>query len=424
MDKLLIRGGTVIDTSRAIQEKLDILVVDGSIAEVSPDISVDGAREIDAGGLVCAPGLVDLHVHLREPGQEYKEDILSGCRAAAAGGVTSLFCMPNTVPAVDSPEIIQHILRRAEQADAHVYPVAAVTSGLQGEVLTDMEALKQAGAAAFSDDGRPVATAAMMMEAIKRAEELNTLVMSHCEELSLINGGLLNDGAVSRSLGLPGLHRAAEDVAIARDIALAEATGCRVHICHISTGGGVAMLRDARRRGVRVTGETAPHYFMLTDEALTGRDADFRMNPPLRTAQDVEAVIQGLCDGTLSAIATDHAPHSPQEKSEFIKSPNGVVGMETTLAAGITALVRTGKMSLAALMSLLSEQPARLAGIPAGTLAVGAAADIVLFDPEEQWVVQPDKLHGKSRNTPFKGMTMTGRVKTTILGGRTVYTDC
>jgi len=423
MDKLLIRGGMVIDTSRAIQEKLDILVVDGNIAEVSSDIKADSAREIDAGGLFCAPGFVDLHVHLREPGQEYKEDILSGCRAAAAGGVTSLFCMPNTVPTVDSYEIIQHILRRAEQADARVYPVAAITCGLHGEVLTDMEALKQAGAAAFSDDGRPVATAAMMMEAMRRAEEMNTPVMSHCEELSLINGGLLNDGTVSRSLGIPGLHRAAEDVAIARDIALAEATGYRVHICHISTSGGVAMLRDARRRGVRVTGETAPHYFIFTDETLTGRDADFRMNPPLRTAQDVEAVIQGLCDGTLSAIATDHAPHSPQEKSDFLKSPNGVVGMETTLAAGITALVSTGKMSLSALLSLLSEQPAKLAGIPAGTLAPGAAADIVIFDPEEQWIVQPDRLHGKSRNTPFKGTTLTGRVKTTILGGRTVYTD-
>ncbi|HIW74526.1 MAG TPA: dihydroorotase [Firmicutes bacterium] len=419
--RLLIRGALVIDPSQNSEELRDLLVAGGRIAALADETDLDGAEVIEAEGLVCAPGLVDMHVHLRDPGQTYKEDLESGCRAAAAGGVTSLACMPNTSPALDNPAVIGDIVRRAASAGAHVYPVAAVTAALAGEKLNDFAALKKAGAVAVSDDGRPVPAAGQMMDAMRAAAALSLPVLSHCEDLTLTRGGIMNDGAVSRELGVPGIHRAAEEAATAREIALAAATGLPVHICHVSTRGSVALLRDARRRGVPVTGETAPHYFTFTEEALRSRDADFRMNPPLRTEDDREAVIEGLCDGTLGAIATDHAPHSPAEKADFLRAPNGSIGMETSLAAGITALVATGRLSLRRLLWLMSTGPARLLGIPAGTLQEGAAADIVLFDPAEEWTVDPARLHGKSRNTPFKGMTLRGRVRYTLLDGRVVY---
>lgn len=420
--KLLIRGARVIDPSQALDEVCNLLIADGRIAGRTAETEVPDAAVLDASGLICAPGLVDMHVHLRDPGQTHKEDIETGCSAAAAGGVTSLACMPNTSPALDNPAVIGDIVRRAVSAKAHVYPVAAVTASLGGERLNDFAALKAAGAVAVSDDGRPVPTAGRMMEAMEAAAALSLPVLSHCEDLSLTRGGIMNEGAVSRALGVPGIHRGAEDVATAREIAIAASTGLPVHICHVSTRGSVALLRDARRQGVPVTGETAPHYFTLTDEALRGRDADYRMNPPLRTEEDRQAVIEGLCDGTLSAIATDHAPHSLEEKADFLRAPNGSIGMETSLAAGITALVETGRLPLSRLLWLMSTEPARLLGIPAGTLQAGAPADIVLFDPREEWTVDPAKLHGKSRNTPFKGMTMRGRVHYTLLEGRLVYT--
>ncbi len=418
--RLVIKGARVVDPSQNLDAVCNVFLVGGRIAGLSAE-DIPDAEAVDARGLVCAPGLVDMHVHLRDPGQTYKEDIESGCRAAAAGGVTSLACMPNTVPALDDPAVIGDVVKRAADAKARVYPVAAVTASLAGQTLNDFAALKAAGAVAVSDDGRPVPTAGQMLDAMRAASALSMPVLSHCEDLTLTRGGILNDGEVSRRLGVPGIHRAAEEVATARDIAIAAATGLPVHICHVSTRGSVALLRDARRRGVPVTGETAPHYFTFTEEALLGRDADFRMNPPLRTADDREAVIEGLCDGTLSAIATDHAPHSPEEKADFFRAPNGSIGMETSLAAGITALVATGRLSLSRLLWLMSAEPARLLGIPGGTLRVGAPADIVLFDPDQEWVVDPAKLHGKSRNTPFKGMTLRGRVKATLLGGRVVY---
>ena len=421
--KLLVHGAVVIDPSQNRNAKIDILVDNGVICNLAPNIPVQDADRINASGLICAPGLVDMHVHLRDPGQTYKEDILTGCSAAAAGGVTSLLCMPNTTPACDRPEVIEGIINRASDASARVYPAAAITMSLKGEQLTEFAALKAAGAVAVSDDGRPVPTAGLMMDAMKQASELGLKVLSHCEELSLVHGGIMNLGDVSGELGVPGIHRAAEETAIAREIALAAASAYPVHICHVSTRGSVALLRDARRRGVPVTGETAPHYFMLTDELLKNRDADYRMNPPLRTADDVEAVIEGLCDGTLSAIATDHAPHTPGEKADFLHAPNGAIGLETFLAAGITALVKPGYLTLSRLIALMSWEPARLLNIPAGTLAVGSPADMVLFDPAERWTVNPDKLHGKSSNTPFKGMTLDGRVYTTILGGRIVFQD-
>lgn len=426
MDKLFIRGAVIVDPLNEAASSLpdsDILVVDGRVEEVGRDLSDIDAEILEADGLCCAPGLVDMHVHLRDPGQTDKEDILSGCRAAAAGGVTSLACMPNTQPVCDSPDIISYILKKAQAADARVYPVAAVTHSLGGERMTDFAALKSAGAVAVSDDGRPVPTAGGMLDAMRLAAETGLPILSHCEEMSLTRGGIINEGEVSHTLGIPGIHPAAEEAATAREIALAAATGCPVHICHVSTKGSVELLRDARRRGVPVTGETAPHYFSLTDDLLKGRDADYRMNPPLRTPVDVRAVIEGLCDGTLSAIATDHAPHTPEDKADFLKAPNGSVGMETSLAAGITFLVREGHLSLNRLIQLMSAEPARLLGIPGGTLRKGVVADLVLFDPNERWTVDEKRLHGKSQNCPFKGMTLYGRVKYTLLGGRLVYTD-
>ncbi len=421
MERYLIRGARVMDPSSGFDATADIQIENGVIAAVGETLSADGAMVIDGAGLVAAPGLVDLHVHLRDPGQTHKEDVFTGCRAAAAGGVTSVFAMPNTTPALDSPEVIKALLEKAATADAHVYPVGAVTKGLKGEDLTDIPALKAAGAAAFSDDGRPILTADQVEKALKAAHAEGSLLMAHCEELSLVRGGLMNEGNVSREIGVPGVTRSAEEVGTAREIALAAATGCPVHICHVSTAYSVQLIRDAQKNGIKVTGETAPHYIALTDESLRAKDADYRMSPPLRTKADQQALIEGLKDGTLCAIATDHAPHTPEEKAVFETAPNGSVGMETSLAASLTYLVHAGHLSLMELLRAMSTAPAMLTGIPAGTLNVGAAADIVLFDPDETWTVDVEKLHGKSKNCPFKGMTLKGRVKTTFCGGRMVY---
>ena len=418
---IFIRGARVLDPSSGMDGTADVRIDGDRITAVGYGLSADGCTVLEAAGLCCAPGLVDMHVHFREPGQTHKEDIHSGCRAAAAGGVTSVVCMPNTTPACDTPERVRWIREWAVGADARVYPAAAITAALGGETLTDFDRLKEAGAVAVTDDGRPVPTADKMMQAMEKAAACGLPVLSHCEELTLVRGGIMNEGAVSRSLGVPGIHRGAEEVATAREIALAAATGCPVHICHVSTKGSAQLIRDARRRGVPVTGETAPHYFTMTDALLQGRDADYRMNPPLRSEEDVAAILAGIADGTLTVIATDHAPHAPWEKADFEKAPNGALGLETSLAAGITALVRPGHISLLRLLELMSTSPARLLGIPGGTLEPGAPADILLFDPEETWTVEPDRLHSKSRNTPFKGMKLTGRVRYTLLGGRIVW---
>lgn len=426
MSRILLKNMKVTDpASRRDGAVADILVEDGAIRAVGQRIDAKDAEIIDGEGrLYAAPGLVDMHVHLRDPGFPDKEDILSGCRAAAAGGVTSLLCMPNTKPAVDTPETVRYILDKAANADAHVYVAAAITKGLgDAAELCDFQALREAGACAFSNDGRPVVDSRKMAQAMRAAAELGVPVVSHCEDLYLSAGGLMNEGAVSRALGVPGVPAAAEDCGTAREIALAAAYGVPVHICHVSTKTSVALIRDARRRGVQVTGETAPHYFALTDEELRDRDADKRMSPPLRTEEDRLTVIEALRDGTLQAIATDHAPHTPQEKADFAKAPNGSIGMETSLAAGITFLVKPGLLTMTELIRLMSTSPARLLGLHAGTLAEGAPADVVVFDPDEVWTVDPDSLHGKSRNAVFKGRELTGRVKATICGGRFVWRE-
>ena len=417
----VIKNATVVSPADGLNGANDILIENGRIAAVGQNLS--GDREIDAAGLYAVPGLVDMHVHLRDPGQTAKEDILTGCNAAAAGGVTSLLAMPNTNPAADSPETVRYILDKAKEAKARVYVAASITKGLQGKEPTDLQALRDAGAVGLSDDGRPVLQTKHLREAMNRAPELGMTVVAHCEDLSLAEGGKINEGAVSEALGVKGIPAAAEDCGTAREIALAAADNVPVHICHVSTRTSVALVRDAKRRGVKVTAETAPHYFSLTEQALMGRDADFRMNPPLRTAADVQAIIEGLQDGTLDAIATDHAPHTPEDKADFEKAPNGSIGMETSLAVGVTYLVKPGLLSFSQLIEKMSANPAKLLGIPAGTLAVGTAADIALVDLNREWTVDVDRLHGKSKNTPFKGMTLTGKVVKTFLGGEVVFDE-
>ncbi|MBQ1616639.1 MAG: dihydroorotase, partial [Ruminococcus sp.] len=358
---------------------------------------------------------------LRDPGQTAKEDILTGCCAAAAGGVTSLLAMPNTNPTIDCGEVVRYVREKAKDAKARVYVAASITKGLQSKEPTDLAELKEAGAVGLSDDGRPVVNTAFLRSAMKRAPQYGMTVVAHCEDLFLAEGGKINEGEISAQLGVKGIPAAAEDCGTAREIALAAAEDVPIHICHVSTATSVALIRDAKRRGVKVTAETAPHYFSLTEKELLRRDADYRMNPPLRTEKDVQAIIEGLRDGTLDAIATDHAPHTPAEKADFEKAPNGSVGMESSLAVGITYLVKTGILTFDELVEKMSVNPARILGIDAGTLRVGANADIALVDLNEEWTVDPDKLHGKSKNTPFKGMTLTGKVKKTILGGKIVF---
>ena len=416
---LVIKNATVVSPADGYSGRMDIIIENGVIAAVGENLS--GDTEINAAGLYAIPGLVDMHVHLRDPGQTAKEDILTGCCAAAAGGVTSLLAMPNTNPTIDSGEVVHYVREKAKNAKARVYVAASITKGLQSKEPTNLAELKEAGAVGLSDDGRPVVNTAFLRDAMKRAPQYGMTVVAHCEDLFLAEGGKINEGEVSAQLGVKGIPAAAEDCGTAREIALAAAEDVPIHICHVSTATSVALVRDAKRRGVKVTAETAPHYFSLTEKELLRRDADYRMNPPLRTEKDVQAIIEGLRDGTLDAIATDHAPHTPEEKADFEKAPNGSIGMESSLAVGITYLVKTGLLTFDELVEKMSVNPARILGIDAGTLRVGANADIALVDLNEEWTVDPEKLHGKSKNTPFKGIKLTGKVKKTFLGGKIVF---
>jgi len=399
----------------------DILIDNGLIVAIAPQIDAPDAQIIDATGLVALPGLIDMHVHLRDPGQTHKEDIFSGCAAAAAGGVTAVACMPNTTPTVDSPEWVETIIRKSAGAKERVYPVAAITQALEGKNLTDFAALKAAGAVGVSDDGRPVEDLYTMREALKQAHKNGLFVTSHCEVLKLVSGGIMHEGTVSRQLGVKGIPAAAEEQATAREIALARELDLPVHIAHVSTGGSCELIRQAKAQGVAVSCETAPHYFTLTESALLGRDANYRMNPPLRTEADRQAILHALCDGTIDAIATDHAPHAPHEKADFEHAFNGVIGLETSLAASYTALVHSGLVDIMKLTALMSATPAKLLGVSGGVLQAGGVADICLFDPAERWVVDKRKLHSKSSNTPFAGVEFCGKVKYTLCRGKITY---
>ena len=423
--KLLIQKGRLVDPVGGIGGIMDILIEDGKLAVIGSDLREKDAQVIDARGLTVCAGLVDMHVHLREPGLEYKEDISTGTAAAARGGITSVACMPNTKPAVDSPEQVRYVLRRAaESCGVRVWPIGAVTVGEKGETLTDGQALKEAGAVALSDDGMPIQNANLMRDALIRAKRLGLTILSHCEDADMVRNYAVNEGRVSRALNLPGRPAIAEELMVMRDAMLSEETGAAVHICHISTAGSVDIVRQFKKRGVHITCETCPQYFTLTEDEVLTQGTMARVNPPLRTRQDVEAIIAGLKDGTIDAIATDHAPHSAQEKAKpLAEAPSGMVGLETSLGATLTALYHTGEMDLSDILKKMTFNPACILGIPKGRLSLGGEADFTIFDPNETWTVDPERFASKGRNTPFAGKTLTGRVKYTIVGGRIVYED-
>ena len=421
MSSILIKNSRIVDENR--DQVGDILIRDGVIEKIANDISEHADTVIDAAGKAVLPGLIDMHVHLRDPGYTYKEDILSGCEAAAAGGVTGIACMPNTSPVNDNPEVTEYILLRARHAKARVYPIAAITKRMFGDELTDFHQLKRAGAVGVSDDGKPVENADRMAQALQNGALAGLLPISHCEDLEIINGGIINKGAVSEQLGVKGMDRLSEDSITEREISLAKRTGSPVHIAHVSTKGAIDAIRRAKSEGVPVTCETCPHYFILTEQELLKRDADYRMNPPLREESDRAAIEAAVLDGTIDCIVTDHAPHSASEKRDFEKAPNGVVGLETSLSATLTALVHTGKLDLKQLCRLMSGNPARLLKVPGGRIAEGEVADLAIVDLDEEWTVEPEKLHSKSKNTVFKGQKLIGKVKMTLLGGNVVFED-
>jgi dihydroorotase len=420
VSELLIQNGHVIDPANHVDDTLDVLVRDGVIAQIGKGLKSRNGQKIDARGKVVAPGFIDLHTHLRVPGQEYKEDLVSGTKAAVRGGFTTICCMPNTSPPIQSPETVRAIIEQAaKEGHCRVLPVAAVSVDLQHEVLTEFALLKEAGAVGVSDDAFPVQSSGFMRRVMEYAAMLDMVVMTHPEDKSLSEDGAMNEGAVSALLGLKGMPREAEEIHIARNLLLAAKTGCRLHVLHVSTAGGVAMIRRAKAEGVRVTAEGCPHHFTLTDEAVIGYDTNTKMNPPLRTPADVEAVIAGLQDGTLDAIATDHAPHAPHEKEvEYDHAPFGIIGLETAFGLTMRQLVKTGKMSLRDALACLTIKPAQVIGIEAGTLSVGAPADITIFEPETEWVVDVTQLASKAKNTPFGGWRLVGKVTTTIVAGQ------
>jgi dihydroorotase len=412
----------VLDPSNGRDETADVLVEDGSIAAVGGSIDAADAEVVDASGCWVAPGFFDLHTHLREPGQEYKEDIGSGGRSAVSGGFTSLACMANTEPVNDDPAMTDFIIDRAKQnSPARVYPVAAATMGLAGEVMTEMSALKEAGAVAFSDDGKTIMDAGVMRHVLEYSRLVGCPVITHAEDRRLVADGVVNEGPVSTRLGLPGNPALAEDVLVVRDLMLAELTGAHLHVGHVSTKGAVSAIRDARERGVTVTSEVTPHHLTLTDEAALGYDTNTKVAPPLRSAADVLACREGLVDGTIDAIATDHAPHAMHEKDlEFTVAPPGLLGFETAFAV-VTDLVRRSELSPLELMRRMSTNPARIVRRPGGSLQVGDVADIAVANPDHEWTYDPAEGYSKSRNSPWAGQAMRGRVVATVVDGCLVY---
>ncbi|MBN1140599.1 MAG: dihydroorotase [Deltaproteobacteria bacterium] len=420
--KTVIKNGRVVDPGPGRDESLDILIEDGVISRVASSLPDAGAEVIDARGMVVAPGLIDIHVHFRDPGQEYKETIATGTRAAAAGGFTAVACMPNTAPVNDTLAVTEYIKNRAA-ADGcvRVYPVGAITKGLKGETLTEMGELSTGGCVAFSDDGKWVADGDLMRRALEYVRPFGVPLLTHAEDTSLTAGGVMNEGFVATDLGLRGIPWVAENAAVYRDVMLAALTGARVHVCHISTLGSVEILRSAKKAGIPVTCEVTPHHFTLTEEAVRGYNTQAKMSPPLRTSEDIEALHRGLQDGTIDVIATDHAPHHGDEKNvEFNLAHNGIVGLETALSLTLR-LVEKKILTLSQALSKMSLEPARALSLPGGELREGAPADIVIFDLERKWIVDPRRFHSKSRNTPFGGWELKGVVHRTLVAGKTVF---
>jgi dihydroorotase len=420
----MIRGGRVIDPSRNTDEVADLFLADGKVQALGRDLGrPDDALVVEAAGKVVAPGLIDLHVHLREPGQEDLETVATGAMAAAAGGFSAVCAMPNTDPVTDNQAAVGFIVSQAQRAaKARVYPIGAVSLGQNGRQLAEFGELVGAGAVAVSDDGKPVVSSHLMRTALEYARTFGIPVADHCEEPTLAAGGAMHEGLVSTRLGLKGIPAAAEEIMVARDILLAELTGGHVHLCHMSTRGSVELIRRAKEKGLRVTAEACPHHFTLTHEACEGYNTNAKMNPPLREPEDREAIRQGLRDGTIDVICTDHAPHHYDAKErEFDDAPNGIIGLETALGLAVTELVETGLLSLGDLVTRMSVMPARIFNLPGGTLAPGAPADVVVLDPVVGWTVQPEEFFSKSRNTPFAGRRLKGRAETTIVRGQVVF---
>lgn len=423
MGSLLIRSGRVISPEDGLDGELDVLVEDGRIHEIATHLSSSADEVVDAHGQIVAPGFIDIHVHLREPGGEISETLETGLRAAVAGGFTTVCPMPNTRPVNDNPELTHHLVQRAEELNlARVFPIAAVSMGSQGDRLTDFRALMDAGAVGFSDDGKPVKTPELMREALEKAKDLGLPIIDHCEVPELSAGGVMNEGEYSKSLGYEGIPNSAEDRCIARDIEIVEATGGHLHVAHLSTAGGIRLVREAKSRGLNVTCEVTPHHFSLTDEAVTRYGTRAKMNPPLRTAKDVEAIQVGIRDGVVDAIATDHAPHAAELKARpMAEAPFGVTGLETALGLAMTQLVHFGKVTISQLIPLLTSNPARIINKPFGHITVGGLADLTLLDPDLEWTYRAAAGYSKSHNSPFDGWKLKGVVTTTIVGGRVVF---
>ncbi len=422
MPNLLIANGRVIDPSQSMDRVTNVRVVEGRIAayDAAPQ---EGDRVIDARGKIVCPGLIDMHVHLREPGREEDETIESGAAAALAGGFTAIVCAPNTDPPIDSQGAVEFVRHQAARArHCHVYPMGCVSKNREGRELAEIGLLVEAGAVAFTDDGDPVYNPELMRRAFEYCRMFDKPVANHAEVRELTQHGVMHEGLVSLILGLPGMPSAAEDVMVSRDIALAEATGGRLHVMHVSTAGSVEILRRAKRRGVRVTAEATPHHFTLTDDCLRTFDSNCKMNPPLRSREHVEAIIAGLADGTIDVIVSDHAPHSREKKMlELDQAPFGIVGLETTLGLVITRLIEPGLLDWSTALAKLTINPARILGIPKGTLALGADADITIIDPQARWRVDPARFYSKSANTPFAGWELVGRADMVIVGGEVRY---
>lgn len=422
---LLIKNGTIIDPSQPLEKKKDLLIRDGRVEAIDESLDAGEAEIFDAADLIVAPGFIDLHVHLREPGFEYKETIASGARAAVAGGFTSVCCMPNTNPVNDNSSVTSFINEQARAAKlANVFPLGAITHGSKGEHLAEIGEMKSAGVVAISDDGKPVLDSGIMRRAMEYSRDFDLVVVDHCEDCCGAAVWAMHEGEYSALMGLTGLPGAAEDLHVARDITLAELTGARVHIAHISTARSVEMVRQAKKKGLAITCEVTPHHFTLADRDvyLSGFGANFKMAPPLRSQSDLEAIIEGLRDGTIDAIATDHAPHHANEKMlEFDRAPNGIIGLETAVSLTLDRLVHRGVISLSRMVELLSTNPARVFGLDRGTLKVGAVADVTIFDPNREIKVDASKFQSKSRNTPFNGWELKGAPVATVVGGRVVW---
>ena len=419
---LLLKNVRAVDSSIKLDKITDILIDDGTILKVCENITDKADRVIDGmGKLVVFPGLVDMHVHLREPGFTHKEDVITGTNSAKAGGFTAVACMPNTKPSIDNADTVSYILDKAKNTGVKVYPVGCITKGMNGGELCDYDELKNAGVIAISDDGRPVENAELMRQALELSNTNGLCVISHCEDLNIINGGIMNKGEVSEKLGVKGMDRASEDYITAREIALAMSCDAHIHIAHVSTEGSVNIIRAAKKDGVNVTCETCPHNFTYTDEKLLSQDADYRMNPPLRTEKDRIAIEKAVLDGTIDCIVTDHAPHAKEEKADFFKAPNGVVGLETSLAVTLTQLYHTGKCDLMKICEIMSENPRKVLGVEAVSIKEGSNADLTIFDADIEWEVVPEELHSKSKNTVFKGEKLKGKTVFTISEGKIVF---